>query len=138
MAPRKRVLPLTESPTEPAKKRKRKVKRRLTTEARAKRAAQMKVNRKSPEPNVKITLCLAHYVNGKAYGPGTITLKRSLAQQFRGEEEKQAQAEKDLYTTKSTIIGKVGPTGAHSTYRVADDLFDESLADPKYVIPTAN
>lgn len=131
----RRAKPLTESPTVPAKKRKRKVRRKLTVAARAKRAAQMKVNRKNTEPNVKIALHIQHFVNGITFGPGIVTLKRSLAWQFKGEEERFLQAERDLFTTKSTVIGRPGPTGSYSTHRVPDELFDESLSDPQYVIP---
>ena len=134
----RRALPLNESPTAPAKKRKRKVRRKLTVAARAKRAAQMKVNRKNTEPNVKIALHIQHFINGKVYGPGIVVLKRSMAQQFRGEEERFVQGEKDLFTTKSTIVGKLGPSGSHSTHRIPDGLLDEALGDPKYTIPTAD
>lgn len=126
---KRQAFPLTEG-----HKRKRKVKRRLTPEARAKRAAQMKLNRKTQEPNVKVTLYMAHFVNGKTYGPGQIVVKSSLAQQFTGEEEKQIQAEKDLFSTKSTVIGGRGPTGLYTTHRVPDELFDDSFNNPAYTI----
>ncbi len=75
-----------------------------------------------------------HFVNGQMYGPGRVTLPSSLAQQFLGEEEKQAQQLSDLHTSKAVIIGRPGRTGAVTTTRVAPETFDDSMGDPNLMV----
>ncbi|KKM60998.1 hypothetical protein LCGC14_1536200 [marine sediment metagenome] len=72
---------------------------------------------------------MSHFVNGQRYGPGTITVKQSLGQSFLRSEETLIQQEANLFSTKATIIGPRGPTGAYTTKQVAPETFDHSFVN---------
>lgn len=111
-------------------------KRRISKELRARKAAQMKLNRRSrqpSEPNMKVSLRMSHFINGIRFGPGTIIVKQGVAHQFLREEQQQINQEAALYSTKATLIGPRGPTGTHTTREVAPETFDFSLANAQEI-----
>jgi len=119
-----RKKPLSKKP-----RKHRYAKRKISPELRAKKSAQLKRDRKSREPNMKVGLYMSHYVNGMRYGPGIVTLPRVLAQQFVREEQAQVEEERKLHGTRAALIGGVGPTGAHSVIEVPPETFDYSLGE---------
>ena len=127
------VKPLTEDPTKRKPNRKRKyVKRKTTAKTKAARAAHMKLIRRSQEKNMTVSLKMQHFVNGQVYGPGTITVKQGLGQQFLNAEAKQVEQERQLFGTKAVIIGSMpNGAGAHTTREVAPETFDYSLGNEK-------
>ena len=103
---------------------KRKCKRKSTKQARANRAANMRKVRMSQESKLTVALRMQHFVNGIVYGPGKITILRSLATQFAKEEAEQIAQQRNLFNGRGVIIGKVGPTGFHSLVDVDPDTFE--------------
>ncbi len=130
---KKQAKPLTTPHGTKPKKRK---KYRVSKATRAKYAAQMKINRKSREPVLEAILRMRHFVNGVVFGPGKIKGPQSQIQQFLGDEEKQDQQQRDLFTDKATIVGKRGPTGFLSTRQVAPETFDISLGEAEHAETT--
>ena len=99
-------------------------KRKSTKQARANRAANMRKVRMSQESKLTVALRMQHFVNGIVYGPGKITILRSLATQFAKEEAEQIAQQRNLFNGRGVIIGKVGPTGFHSLVDVDPDTFE--------------
>ena len=99
-------------------------KRKSTKQARANRAANMRKVRVSQESKLTVALRMQHFVNGIVYGPGKITILRSLATQFAKEEAEQIAQQQNLFNGRGVIIGKVGPTGFHSLIDVDPDTFE--------------
>ena len=81
----------------PLKTKAGKRKRQNPRTTRANRAANMRKVRLSQESNLTVTLRMEHFVNGRVFGPGKITVLRSLGQQFLKEEEAQIEQQRNLF-----------------------------------------
>ena len=72
---------------------------------------------------VTVTLLAAHNVNGTPYGPGTVTVRRDLADTLLEGERNAAAADAAFAGTKACVIGAGHNTGFKAT-RVAPEYFD--------------
>lgn len=72
---------------------------------------------------VTVTLAAAHNVNGTPYGPGTVTVRRDLADALLEGERNAAAADAAFMGTKACVIGP-GAKAGFKTIRVAPEYFD--------------
>ena len=120
----------------PLKTKAGKRKRQNPRTTRANRAANMKRVRLSQESNLTVTLRMEHFVNGRVFGPGKITVLRSLGQQFLKEEEAQIEQQRNLFSDRGVIIGKRGPTGYHTLTEVDPGSFELPMDGSNLAIRT--
>ncbi len=120
----------------PLKTKAGKRKRQNPRTTRANRAANMRKVRLSQESNLTVTLRMEHFVNGRVFGPGKITVFRSLGQQFLKEEEAQIEQQRNLFSDRGVIIGKRGPTGYHTLTEVDPGSFELPMDGSNLAIRT--
>ena len=103
----------------PRHKRKR---AKLTPEKAAKREENLAKARLN-QP-IKVTLTMPHWRNGVNYGPGILSLPRSLAMELLSEEQARTRADARFFGSRSVIIGPRGRTGSVRVVEVPAETFE--------------